>query len=343
MLKTLFNRKLIPSLLIAMSLSAFLSAEPFRVSKLHVVEIEQDPNFTVTEKLGLNDSIAIYLPDIDKNDYSFINGIEIKMEIPEQTAIWRDCCACYVYQNIKPKPVKGQIDFTGNKVFFSVLPGKLSWVLQIPVKNDVKFKTNQYTTTADTAPDTSCGFVFVRLQPIMKGVPDEVLDSEITFNIKPLLEDKGMLDINFILPESLNMDYEQVMEQILFFLDDNIYQMEHYHNGFLLDTGIHNLSIVTNDFRTEVRTVRIDQAKHTKLEIALKSIEPTLIISAPEGSSVYLDDVQISNFGKEIIITEGEHKIRCSFGSYEIIRSITAVKGKTYKANLSVDLDFSEE
>ena len=42
------------------------------------------------------------------------------------------------------------------------------------------------------------------------------------------------------------------------------------------------------------------------------------------------------------VITEGEHKIKFSIGDYEIVRSITAIKGKTYTANFSLDLDISE-
>ena len=46
--------------------------------------------------------------------------------------------------------------------------------------------------------------------------------------------------------------------------------------------------------------------------------------------------------GKEFVISEGEHKIKFSIGDYEIVRSITAIKGKTYTANFSLDLDISE-
>ena len=45
---------------------------------------------------------------------------------------------------------------------------------------------------------------------------------------------------------------------------------------------------------------------------------------------------------KEFVITEGEHKIKFSIGDYEIVRSINAIKGKTYTANFSLDLDISE-
>ena len=53
-------------------------------------------------------------------------------------------------------------------------------------------------------------------------------------------------------------------------------------------------------------------------------------------------DVKCTVFGKELVITEGEHKIKISIGDYEIVRTITAIKGKTYTANFSLDLEISE-
>ena len=110
----------------------------------------------------------------------------------------------------------------------------------------------------------------------------------------------------------------------------------------ILDTGIHNISVISEDYRNENRTVRIDQAKTTDLKIEMKSIEPTLLITAPEGTLILLDEQECTQIGKEFIISEGEHKIKFTIGDYEITRTITAIKGKTYSANFSLDLEITE-
>ena len=140
---TFVKRKVIFSLLFSAFFFApfILSAETFRVGQCHVVNLKEETDFSAVKKLGLNDSIAIYLPE----ERLFLEGIEIKMDIPEETAMWRDCCGAYVYDGIRPAPSEQQIDFTGNKIFFGVLPGKLSWVLQIPLK-----KENSITTIIST-------------------------------------------------------------------------------------------------------------------------------------------------------------------------------------------------
>ena len=87
------KRKIIFSLLFTVLSSALLCAETFRVAKCHVVELKEDTSYSASEKVGLNDALTIRIPE----ERLFLEGIEIKMEIPEETATWRDCCGAYVY------------------------------------------------------------------------------------------------------------------------------------------------------------------------------------------------------------------------------------------------------
>lgn len=338
---TFVKRKVIFSLLFTAFFFApfILSAETFRVGQCHVVNLKEETDFSAVKKLGLNDSIAIYLPE----ERLFLEGIEIKMDIPEETAMWRDCCGAYVYDGIRPAPSEQQIDFTGNKIFFGVLPGKLSWVLQIPLTQNASFKTNQYTKTIEKIPSTQGNFVFVRLQQVMKGVPDEVMNSKITFNVRPILSDKGLVTIGFEYPQSESQSETEEIPNITVFVDNAPYSQQAVAEGLLLTSGIHNVSVISENYRTEVRKVRIDQAKKSELLIELKSIEPTVIITAPEGAIVYLDDQLFESLNKEFVLTEGDHKVRCVIGDYEIVRTLSVSKGRTYKVNLTVDLQISED
>ena len=336
------KRKLIFSfLLIALAATCFSSlyAETFRVAQCHIVELTEDVSFSATKKVGLNDSVAVYIPE----DRLFLEGIEFKMDIPEDMAIWRDCCGAYFYDGIRPAPKAQQIDYSGNKIFFGVVPGKLSWILQLPLTKNAQFKTNQYTKTIETIPSAQGNYVFLRLQQIMKGVPDEVMNSKITITVRPILSDKGLLKVKLSTLEGSEAKVDGQEENISIFIDNNAYLIADAEKGFVLGTGIHNISVISENYRTEVRKVRIDQAKTTELEVILKSIEPTVLITAPEGATVYLDDEKFEDLGKEVVITEGDHKIRCGIGDYEIIRTISVTKGRSYKVNLTVDLQISED
>ncbi len=323
------SKKILLSLL-CFSATIYLSAETFRTSKVHMAEITSDYTET-SAKLGINDSLAITLPE----DKTYIEGLELKMDIPDSVAYWIDSVACSVYSKIKPTPSSSQIDYTGTRAYVSTLPGKLSWILQIPFKSENNIKTNQYTTKMDSILDVSENIVFIRLQPVMKGIPEETLNSIIPITIKPILINKGKLDLSLSTPDG-------ELNTCTVFIDDSPVEYNEDNKFILLSTGIHNISIVSENYRNEVRTVRIDQAKTTTLNVDMKGIAPTLLIIAPEGTSVKLDDEPCTNLGVEIPITEGEHKIQFHIGDYDIVRVISVTKGKTYTANFTVDLNISE-
>lgn len=308
-----------------------LSAETFRVSKMHTVEIQQDITSEASALIGINESLAIFLP----KDKEFIEGLEIKMDIPEAVAEWMDSVACSVYDNVKPKPSVNQIDYSATRQFVSTLPGRLSWVLQIPFTKENSLKANKYTTKMDTIPNLSQNMIFIRLQPVMKGIPEETLNSKIKITAKPILLNKGKLE--------LTLNPKNDLAQCSVFIDDKSVDFSQNPQKIILDIGIHNISIISETYRNEVRTVRIDQAKTTELIVEMKSIEPTLIVIAPDGAKVTLDGEDFSTFKTEVPITEGEHKIAFSIGNYEIAKTINVVKGKTYTANFLVDLEILEE
>lgn len=323
-------KKVVFSLLV-MSCAMALNAESFRVSKVHIAEIDQSYN-EATAKLGINESLAIKLPE----DKTFISGLELKMDIPESVATWLDSVACSVYNNIKPTPTSSQIDYSGTRVYVSTLPGKLSWILQIPFTKDNNLKTNQYTTKMDSIYDASGNTVFVRLQPVMKGVPEETLNAIIPITVKPILIDKGMLDLTLT-------DGTEDLQHCTVFIDDKTIDFNSSQQKILLPTGVHDVTIVSEHYRNEVRTVRITQANTTPLSVEMKSIEPTLIIIAPDGTQVYIDENPCEKLGVEIPVTEGEHTIHVHIGDYDIIRNLTVTKGKTYTANFTLDLNISED
>ncbi len=308
----------------------FCYSESFRVRKVHSVFL---PGNSVEEQnavLGINDSLAVFMPD----DMTYIEGFELKIQIPAVIADWRDSVAFSIYDGIKPKPNSSQIDYSGTRIFVTPLPAKLNWIVQIPLKEHNFGKDSSYITKLNVMPDVSNGFAFMRFQPAMKGVPDETYEAELKVVLKPILLNKGTLLLKVFTPDSRKGNYEILVDNEPVLLKDG---------RTLLDAGKHNICIQSEEYRSEVRTVYIDQAKTSEVQVNLKSLAPTLTVTAPENSEVFLDDEKISELGKEFVVEEGEHVIKCQIGGYEMVRALNIEKGKSYFANLTVDLEISEE
>lgn len=314
------------------SFASLAFAENFRIAKLYTFNIKEDSDFIATEKLSLNDAVTVFLPD----SMEYLDGIEIRFEIPEEIALQKSCCEFSIYDEVQPAPKTDQIDYSGNKIFRGVIPGKLSWIIQIPFSQNNTLKSNQYTTKIGQLPDIKNKYIFFKLRQLIPNLPAEVENAEITVSVTPILSNKGKLNIKLQCPD-------ENMESCAIYIDDYAYNMNTIKNGILLDSGIHNISIISEYYRTEVRKIRIDQAKPTNIEIKMKSIEPTLLVIAPGGVKIYIDDELCHNIGKEFVISEGKHKLRFSVGDYEVIRTFLVTKGKSYKANISIEFEIQEE
>lgn len=329
-MKLKFNKVFLLSFLFIVSSS--LWCEDFRISKLHEAIVSASSDSARPKELGLNDALVIFLPE----NLEYIDGIELKFEIPEEVALLKSSCEFSLYDKLSPIPKNGQIDYSGTKIFRGVVPGKLSWIVQIPFSQQNNLKSNQYTTKIGQIPDISEKYLFVRLHPLISPLPSELTDSKITVTVKPIYSNKGKLFLNIKCPD-------ENMESCTIYIDDYAYNINTLNKGILLDSGIHSISVISEYYRTEVRKIRIDQTKETDVSIIMKSIEPTVLVTAPGGVKVYVDDELCNNIGKEFIVSEGNHLIKFSLGDYEVIRSINVIKGKSYKINVSVDLQVHEE
>lgn len=312
------------------SLLGSLWAENFRVRKVSVVNLPGDSVEEQTVTMGINDGLAVFMP----SDTTYLEGIEFKVQIPSAVADWRDSVAFSIYDGLNPVPAASQIDYFGTRVYVTPLPAKLSWIAQIPLKEKNSIRDSNYITKVPVIPNVSKGFSFFRFQPAMKGVPDSTYLAELGVSVKPILMNKGMLHVSVYSEEKKISDFEV-------YVDDEPVVLK---NGkVMLSPGSHNVNIQSESYRSEVRTVYVDQAKTTDLKIGLKSTAPTIVVTAPKTAEVYLDSERFYSLGSEVTVSEGEHVIRCLIGGYEMVRNLVVEKGKSYKANLTVDLEISEE
>lgn len=306
-----------------------LNAENFRVYKTHIVDFSVDYLQSKKVSAGVSDAVVVKLP----KDLIFIQGIAFEVKIPQIVASYHDSVAYSVYKNVTPNPKAGVIDYSGQRLGIETFPAKLSYNIQLPLIKNHQLKTSPYSVLLEPLSE-DVETIFLRLQQVMKGTPAEFFDALFVIDVKPVLIDKGMLNLSFEKPEGVEGDFVVYVDEV---------EVLDYSKGLLLNTGIHHLSVVSDFFRNEVRSVTIEQGQFTNVAIELKDLTPTLQVIAPENTIVELDGVILEQNSKVFTITEGEHQVKLSVGNYETVRTINAQKGKTYKVSLSVEVDIVEE
>ena len=312
-----------------------LHAENFRIRKLIPVQLEQiDQKITVES--GVTDALFITLPE----DLTYVCGVELNFKIPEVVATWQDSVAYMLYDGLSPEPSESEHNYYGERFHLATFPGKFSLTLHVPIAKDFSIKDSPYSVRLPVFSNFKKG-MFLRFMMVMKGVPASLEDAVFEITAKPVLKNQGALNLAVNLPKSEAQ--EQSGEKTYsVFIDDSPVQKSEF-KGKILSVGEHHLSVVSDSFRNELRTFRIEQAKSTSLSVNLRGIEPLLKISCPKDTKIFLDNEQISVGTEPVTVSQGEHTVKFIMGDYEIVKSVSAMNGRTYSINLNVDATISEE
>lgn len=320
-----FSKKsLIFSLLFLAGISSY--SENFRVRKLIPIEFNEISE-KITVESGINDALWVTLP----KDLTYISGVEINLKIPEDIITWRDSVAYMLYESLAPSPSEASQNYHGERLYVATIPGNFSLTLYVPVSNDFSIKDNPYSVKLPVQP--AVPGVFLRFMMVMKGVPESLENSILEITAKPVLKNKGALSLTTNPPSSEEKQYSV-------FIDDSPVQ-DYKHK--ILTTGEHHLSIVSDSYRNELRTFRIEQAKTTSLSVNLRGIEPLLKLLCPKDTQVFLDGSPVKVSSDPVTITQGEHSVKFILGDYEIVKTVSAMNGRTYSVNLNVDATITEE
>lgn len=335
---------------------SILHAEVFRVHKTHIVDLSSSLE-SVKVSAGVSDAIVIKLP----KDRVFLQGLSFEVKIPRIVASYRDSVAYSIYRNISPAPKESVIDYSGERLCIDTFPGKLSHNIQVPLRKKHSMKGSPYSVLLPVVVSENETMCFFRLQQVMKGVPTELMVSVFEIEVKPVFTDEGMLIIEVVpatkeenvwgadlteqeksVATELTADSEPSNDNNwLVYIDEK--DAPDYKTGVLLPTGLHHVAVVSEAFRNEIRTITIEQAKKTNLAIELKDITPTIQISAPENTTILLDDIEFSALNKPVAVKEGEHTIKMVVGDYETVRTVQVKNGKSYTISLSLDVKITEE
>jgi hypothetical protein len=296
---------------------------------MHTYTVNTEVFDPISLTIGYNDAVSFSV----KGDFLFLEGIELEIKQNKTSMNYPNSVAYTLYTDIKPEPSKKHIDYSAKKISTALLPNRFSHIMRIPVKKDYKFKQVKngeifpYDGKAADAP------FMLRLNPVMKGLPEDFEQASFTVIARPLLIAEGGLKLHLQFPDK---EQKPVTVQLN---NEYITQLDTLQ---LLLPGTYSVNISSDAYRTEMRSCIIERGKITQLEVQLKSITPLLHIQAPENVAVFLDNQEIAPSKEPLPVAVGVHTVVFKMGSYELTRQITVEEGKTYELTMMMDVLLQE-
>ncbi len=327
-------KKIALFLIVIFIFSHSLYTESFRVRKVVQVKMADETSSESIE-LGMGEALHIVLPE----ERIFLQGLEMKISIPASLADYGGAVAYSFYSDVSPSPNADVIDYSATRLLIDTFTNRLTYYLNIPFVQGAQGSKDPYTKNILLPSNVPVDDLFFRVYIAMKGIPDGLWDSSVEIELKPILSNKGLLNLSVLYPSEVAGNEDDY--PFIVFIDDDL--KEYTNEPMLLNAGMHHVTVSSEFFRNEVRTFTIEKTKLTDVDIQLQDIAPLLAVSAPKNTKFFLDDVEYTDFSQPIKITTGTHHLRFAIGEYEIIRTIEVLNGRTYNIDVSFDLDITEE
>ncbi|MBI9097632.1 MAG: hypothetical protein JEY91_04095 [Spirochaetaceae bacterium] len=292
--------------------------------------------FQGTLSLAQENTVSLALEEVasiifDK-ETSFLEGIEIKIEVPRELQKYRNSFALYVYKNISPQPSESVRFYNGSRIFMRLLPVQNNIYIRIPA-----FEENSMIQSADSIliPGfTSRGDypLMATIIPIMKGIPGEIYNHTFNFTCRPIYSPKGSLSLN--ISSNLNDDEETFTVSI----DDE--PVKWPYDDYILDEGLHEVLITSSTGMNKNASVVINAGEKKNIDLLFEYSEPEIKIDAPEGTLIFLDDSELirKNPDEFIMIGAGDHIVIFDIGGYQFSREFTVEPGDSLTISLVLDV-----
>ncbi|MDR1898616.1 MAG: hypothetical protein LBQ55_01250 [Treponema sp.] len=310
-------------------LASGLGAESLRVLIAGNLEAALSSPGRVSLPLEYNGSALILLDE----DHRFFRGVEIELSAPQRWLAYQGSLAMALYSDLDKVPSPGAADLQGKRIAFELLPNKLQTVYQIPLRQGHGLRSSPYVTVVGLIPPSSFPLLF-RIQPVIKGLSEELEQMVFHLSVKPIFSDEGAVKISPRYPEKLpGRPFTVLIDDVL---------IENPGEERLLKEGEHHLVILSDDYRNENRRFVVERTRVLDLAIELQDPTPLLIFEAPENAQIFLDNVPVNSKMEPKLVEPGVHEVRFQISDYAIVKTLTVLRGKTYRVTLLVDVNVSE-
>jgi hypothetical protein len=307
-----------------------LQAESFRTIIAGETEISVGNPDGTAVSVSYIDSLLVHLCD----DIRFIQGAEIELVVPQQYLQYRGSLAIALYSDIIEGAELGVADVNAKQLHIEPIPNKIQTIYQIPMVSNHGMKASPYASMPAGIVLPSSFPMLIRIMPVIKGLSDEIETLKFQINAKPIFNDLGAVKIITRYPQMLQG------KPFTLIIDDNV--IEDLNAELLLTEGEHSLAIISDDYRNESRRFIVERTKILDLAIELQDPTPLVIFEVPENTRVYFNSQEVTDIKTPYPTVPGEHQVRFQVGDYSIIKPLLVQKGKTYRVDLTIDVNVSE-
>lgn len=324
-----------PIVLLCTALLCFtgrLAADNVRGPLTHVVTLSEHHPQSAPFAIAMEEIFAID-PGSERR---FFTALELELELPEVLREYGDSFALYLYEGVTPAPKPGFSTYRATRLLVAQVRFRRKLYIEIPLPNGRPPEAAPDTVTYEGPPERVRYPLLATVLPIMKGVPSSLYDTPFPVTVRLVPANLGALALRVTAPDG------KLPEGLEVKLDGK--SIQGIEGERLLKPGIYTVEAVAPGYRSISRSIMVEQARVSRIELTLEPVpSATVVIEAPGSATVYIDGERIDHRSAAgHSVTEGTHSIVMKLDEYRITRNFQTIAGKTYKITLFLDLTVEE-
>jgi hypothetical protein len=326
--------KAIPAVLFLWLLCLPASAEELRGLLVAQVDLRAEPAYEQSAGLALSEMAAVRL----EGDTRFLRGLRMELLLSNLLKQHFDSFALAIYRRVSPEPRPGLTAYQGERIFFQYLPYQNRIYVLLPVGGmegvDDQLPAGSYRVETLLTPEDFP--LLVAIKPLMKGIPDAVIEAKFQLTVRPILEKRGQFELVLRYPPGMEG------EPVSVFLDEQ--ELNPYGGRREAPTGLHRLRVTSAAFKEVSSGFTVESGQNSVVEVTLELLASLLTIEAPQSAEVYLDGQKLSAFaGMRLPIEEGSHQVFIKVADFSVSKKFTVAKGRHYHISCLFDILLTED
>ncbi len=311
-----------------------LAAEAVRGPVVDTLEVDPAGR-PLTAEFGLDEIIMAGTT----GDSRFFDALEIEVTIPPSVTEFPGALSLLVLTTGSISERAGISEVNGAMLLSQPLTRTGKLTIQIPLHPEAEVNASAAVTVLDHLLSPNDLPLAMTVVSLMKGLPPQIAAEKISVVVRPVARRIGSVRVLFILEDGSEFQTEShLAPEFDLRIDDAPVQIE---SEYLLEPGLHRLSLTSERYQDQNLTFGIEQAQSARLRVPLLPALATVSYTAPRGSRVYVDGRALESETGDFTARPGEHTIVVVVGDYTVTRRFSVVEGREY--NLSVTMDVAIE
>jgi hypothetical protein len=319
------TRKQYAAVFLFMLLSTWSWADALRTVVADTITLDPAQPEGETVILRYNEAVGVLVPE----EALFMEGVELELRIPRELQGSEAAIAWSLYTGVMPVPGPGY-DYSGELLSNQILPSRVSMTLRIPMVSTHSMRSSPFYTLLPAIVGPKRYPLIFKLSPAGKGLSPAMEAAEFKLVIRPVLSDEGGIRLVFENAQDA-LDYHV-------YVDDK--RLDARASIIVAKKGLRTLRVGAPGYKEEVLSIAVEAGKISRVALSLVPDAPRLIVYAPQGATITLNGKALgASEWAGINIEPGEYTLLCRIGDYSVSRKFSALRGKVYTVELSVELD----